>query len=187
MLKFETRKAARRAKNDYSDYNVEGAGLRIHCERAITRDTNSPLRLITLRYESRYAGPRSHTQQESRRARANSGPTRRQRAAHVEESHEALRPGIYVSTYRRAPLFIFVRCISRTPETVPRRSDLGRVTARVCTRAPAVMIYRGALRRARGCIRARAVVAPVAIVPAGLVNRHVEDHLRALLHFSFFL
>lgn len=85
-------------------------------------------------------------------------------------------------------LFIFVRYIPRRWN--PPRGEV-RSTGNY-ERAPAVMIYRGTLRRA--CARASGGVhahasAAVAIVPARLVNRHVGGYLlriRSLLHFFLF-
>lgn len=86
-------------------------------------------------------------------------------------------------------LFIFVRYIPRrwNPPCSEMRSTGNH------ERAPAVMIYRGTLRRAcaraSGGVHAHTSVA-VAIVPARLVNRHVGGYLlriRSLLHFFLFL
>jgi len=120
-----------------------------------------------------------------RHERCTSPPIQRH---HVEDVHEActycsyLRIDVSLNT-----LFIFVRYIPRRWN--PPRGEVRSTGNHEC--APAVMIYRGTLRRgcarANGGVHAHASVA-VAIMPARLVNRHVGGYLlriRSLLHFFF--
>lgn len=122
---------------------------------------------VSLRFATNQETPiLDHAQQEAPGRR----PPPSIRTDHVEDSH------IYCSYLRidvsRNTLFIFVKYI-------PRRSSPPRGEARSTgnhERAPAVMIYRGTLRRAGARTHTRAVAA-VAIVPARLVNRHVGGYL----------
>lgn len=166
-----------------NDYNASGA--RALYERL--QNTNCPLRLITFRYESRDADPRSYPARGDRDDATTPSPpansertTWRTRARTPHYSY--LRIDVSLNT-----LFIFVRYIPR--RSSPPRGEARSTGTTTSARPRGYDISRHI--KTSGGAHAHASAAAVAIV---LVNRHVGGRggisppdSRALLHIFFFM